>query len=107
VTTWHAVLARDLKAFRIVQRVIKATAQSTRFFKLQVLSVGEGKDQNEAFVEFRVWFKNIEQKGTGKQPEQGSMQTMTERSRFERLGARWMYVEAASLDNTHHSFPEA
>jgi uncharacterized protein YchJ len=86
-----------------VQRDVKATAQSTNFLKLQVLSTEEEKDSDEAFVEFRVWFKSVQKNDSSKQV----VHTMTERSRFKKEDDRWLYLEAVSLDHASHPCPEA
>ena len=92
-----------------MQRDVKAQTQSTRFFKLQVLSSDELQGGKEAYVEFRVWFKAIGQKGpdTGAASHKAPMQTITEKSKFEKVDGRWLYLEAVSIDQTSYDFPES
>ena len=87
-----------------MQRQVKAQAQSTCFCKLQVLSSDEQEGRDEASVAFRVWFKVL---GTASDAENAAMQTMTERSNFEKVDGRWLYLEAASVDHTPYDFPES
>jgi uncharacterized protein YchJ len=90
-----------------LQQVVKEVAQNARFFKLQVLGKDEGKEaEGEAFVEFRVWYKLIGPKASGSQVAKAPMQTMTERSRFEKESGRWMFIETVSLDQKPHPYPE-
>jgi uncharacterized protein YchJ len=73
-----------------VQRDVKATAQSTSFLKLQVLSTEEEQGSDEVSVEFRVWFKDFQKNDSSKQ----AVHTMTERSRFKKEDDRWLCLEA-------------
>ncbi|PSC68836.1 zinc chelation isoform B [Micractinium conductrix] len=70
---------------------IIATCDKLGFEKLKVLSVEPGADENEGFVTFQAWFKNVQQLG---QRAQGfNKQTFVERSRFLRQGGKWLYVD--------------
>lgn len=89
-----------------MQQEVKETVQSNRFFKLQVLLADGKPGSNEAFVDFRVWYKAIGQKTSGKQAERAPMITMTEKSRFEKENGRWMYMGATLTDRKSHPYPE-
>ncbi|KAL4420020.1 hypothetical protein ABPG77_001270 [Micractinium sp. CCAP 211/92] len=68
-----------------------ATCEKLGFEKLKILSVEPGKDDDEGFVTFQAWFKNVGQMG---QRAQGwHTQTFVERSRFLRHDGRWLYVD--------------
>lgn len=70
---------------------VVATCDKLGFERLKIMSIEPGKDDDEGFVTFQVWFKNVQQ--DGQRPQGWHTQTFVERSRFLKDSGRWLYVD--------------
>lgn len=71
--TWFPATARGLTAEALSRR-------ECEWEKLEVLHKSQNGDQG--FVEFKAWYKNAS----------GESQLLHEKSVFQRIGGRWLYV---------------
>lgn len=71
--TWFPATARGLSAAELSRRACEWTA-------LEVLNKSQDGDQGT--VEFKAWYREGE----------GELQLLHEKSVFQRLGGRWLYV---------------
>lgn len=78
IDTWHPTKRRGLNALDL-------NAKDTDWQTLEIIE--KSQTGNQGIVEFKAWYKT----------DTGEMACLHERSRFERVGGKWYYVDGEFL----------